>query len=92
VFEWQIEYYKNHPHQSINGQSPWLFMGQHYLMNFAENYYIFALSELREGYILTRVFISSTPPSKLLYLYGNVGNKISIKLLYISDLYCGIFF
>ena len=25
AFEWQIEYNKNHPHKSLNGQSPWLF-------------------------------------------------------------------
>jgi len=28
AFEWQVEYNKNHPHKSLNGQSPWLFTGQ----------------------------------------------------------------
>jgi putative transposase len=28
AFDWQLEYNKNHPHKSLNGQSPWLFMGQ----------------------------------------------------------------
>lgn len=26
AYEWQIDYNANHPHQSLNGQSPWLFM------------------------------------------------------------------
>lgn len=25
VFEWQVEYNKNHPHKSLNGLSPWLY-------------------------------------------------------------------
>lgn len=28
AFDWQLEYNKNHPHKSLKGQSPWLFMGQ----------------------------------------------------------------
>jgi putative transposase len=28
AFEWQVEYNKNHPHKSLNGQSPRLFTGQ----------------------------------------------------------------
>jgi len=26
AYEWQIEYNASHPHQALNGQSPWLFM------------------------------------------------------------------
>jgi putative transposase len=26
AFEWQVEYNKNHPHKSLNGQSPWLYV------------------------------------------------------------------
>jgi putative transposase len=25
AFEWQVDYNKNHPHKSLNGQSPWLY-------------------------------------------------------------------
>ncbi len=28
AFELQVEYNKNHPYKSLNGQSPWLFTGQ----------------------------------------------------------------
>jgi len=24
AYEWQIDYKSNHPHKSLNGQSPWL--------------------------------------------------------------------
>lgn len=27
AFEWQIDYNQNHPHKSLQGQSPWLFKG-----------------------------------------------------------------
>jgi putative transposase len=25
AYEWQIDYNSNHPHQALNGQSPWTF-------------------------------------------------------------------
>ncbi len=40
AYEWQIDHNANHPHKSLSGQNPWLFMGRAELEKLKQNNYI----------------------------------------------------